>query len=179
MPPPPSLPTGQSRISNSSASNGFGYAQLSKIFLLVLVVATGIRLAIINFMTRKRRIATSYQQIQEKDPRACQAPREKDLRQARVPQSKDHPASTFKPVYPWTSPPQPLPGPYDPRLYPLPTVRRHSYDPSVLVPEQDSTISYTRRVSTNSIPPRQAEIHGTVTTSMKGWRRNQWVVSGE
>lgn len=180
MPPHPPVPAGQSRVSSStSTSSAYGYAQLSKLLLLVLLVATGIRLAIINFLTRRRRtVAHLPALIQEKDPKLCQAPSEKDLRQHRHVQSNDQPPA-FQPVYPWTSPPQPLPGPYDARLYPLPTIRRHSYDPSVVVPAANSTISYTRRVSTNSIPTHTSTIHGTVTTSTKGWRRNQWVISGE
>ncbi|KAF2678525.1 hypothetical protein K458DRAFT_316821 [Lentithecium fluviatile CBS 122367] len=117
-------------------------------------------------------------QVKEKDIGTCQAPLEKDLRQHAIQERKDQLRPTFKPIYPWTSPPQPLPGPYDPRLYPLPTIRRHSYDPSVVAQEQDATISYERRVSTNSIPTQQAKLHGTVTTSTDGWRRNQWVISG-
>lgn len=180
MPLLPSAPAGQSRISSSSTSHNYGYTQVFKIFLLVLVVATGIRLAITKFMTRKGRRPASVPTIhlQEKDIKLCQAPSEKDLRRHQVLERKDQRPPTFKPIYPWTSPPQTLPGPYDPRLYPLPTIRRHSCDPSVAVSEQNATILYTRRVSTNSIPSTQTTLHGTVTTSTKGWRRNQWVISG-
>lgn len=167
---------------NSISSDG--YTQWPKIFLLVLVVTTGIRMAVLHCARKKRRIAAASQHVQEeKDSTSCQAPSEKDLRQDGCPQSKDQPPPTFRPIYPWISAPQPLPGPYDPRFYPLPTIRRHSYDPSHgPSPEAEAhTISYTRRVSTNSLPTRHPTLHGKVTTtsnSTAGWRRNQWVVSG-
>lgn len=184
MPPPLTVPAGQSRISSSSSpSNGssYGFGQLTKVFLLVLVFATGIRLAIIKFMTRKRRRVIPYQvpSLQEKDVQSCRKLSEEGPKQHEIPRCKDQQLPTSRPVYPWNSPPQTLPGPYDPRFYPLPTIRRHSYDPSVITPEETSSVFYTRRVSTNSIPAQPRMLHGTVTTSKKGWRRNQWVISGE
>lgn len=173
--PPPSIPTGQSRMSNSTTSSGF--TQVPKIFLLALVVATSVRLAIVHILRRKRKIGKLREDVQEKDS-TSKAPLEKDSKEHQHPESKDQEPSTFKPVYPWVSPPQPLPGPYDPRLYPLPTIRRHSYDPSTIISEENKAISYSRRVSTNSIPARHSTLQGTVTTSSKGWRRNQWVVGG-
>lgn len=167
------------RTSSSSTSNEYGYTPLFKIFLLVLVAATGIRLAIFKLIKKKRMPTPgSPAHVQEKGVKLCQVPSEEDLRQRRILERKDEQPPAFKPIYPWTSPPQALPGPYDPRLYPLPTIRRHSYDPPVVVLEQNETMSYTRRVSTNSIPNMQTTLHGTVTTSTKGWRRNQWAISG-
>lgn len=176
--PPPSTPTGLSRTPQSTSNDVF--TQLSKIILAIFVAVSCIRLAILHYARRKRRTSTSKQSVQEKDPRACQELVEKDPRHRTISESsnKQQPP-TFRPIYPWVSPPQPLPGPYDPRLYPLPTVRRHSSaNPSPNSPEESNQILYTRRVSTNSIPSRQSTIHGSVTTSSKGWRRNQWVVSG-
>ena len=166
MPPPPPPLTGVSRLSDPSCSRSFvealkSYAtstpSLPASVLLVLVLASCVRCALL-LCSRK-----------SKQTRSCQAPAE-----------KSQPPVTFKPIYPWISPPQPLPGPYEPRLYPHPTLRRHSYpDPSPPPPPETSLISYTRRVSTNSIPARQTMLHGTVTTASNGavgWRRNQWVV---
>lgn len=98
----------------------------------------------------------------------------------------------LSPIYPWISPPQNLPGPYDAPYYPvpLPTIKTeeslqdrnqsttiktepHSED----VPEELSTISYTRRVSPNSMPDQESLLEGTVTVSTKGWRRTQWTVT--
>jgi hypothetical protein len=176
MPLLPSVPAGQYRI--SSTSYGFGYSQLCKVFLFVLVAATGIRLAVVRLTTRRSFASASTILAQEKEIKSYQARSEKDPRQYGTSQRKDQQQPTSKPIYPWLSPPQALPGPYDPRLYPLPTIRRHSYDPSVHVPEQLSTISYSRRVSTMDLPNQHSILHGSVITSTKGWRRNQWVVSG-
>jgi hypothetical protein len=85
----------------------------------------------------------------------------------------------FEPMYPWTAPPQSLPGPYDPRLYPLPTIRRHTYNSTVEDPMDIPTTNFTRRVSLNSMPSQQSTFRGTVIVSSKGWRRNQWIISGE
>lgn len=176
MPLLPSVPAGQYRI--SSTAHGYGYSQLCKIFLLILVAATGIRLAIIKFTARRQSASVSTRNLQETDIKTDPARVGRDSRQHGVLDRKDQQQPTFEPIYPWIAPPQALPGPYDPRLYPLPTIRRHSYDPSAPAPEQDTTISYSRRVSTNDIPSHQARLHGSVTTSTKGWRRNQWVVAG-
>jgi hypothetical protein len=163
---------------------------LPRIFLLVLVAAACIRFAIAYYIRRKRRTETLHHIEVEKDSSTCQDFPKKDTRPYQDPETGEQqrncvaelgccPAPTFKPIYPWISPPTPLPGPYDSRLYPLPTIRRHSYaNPSKGLPLENESISYTRRVSTNSIPIRQASIQGTVTTSSHGWRRNQWVVSG-
>lgn len=153
-----------------------GYFQLFKVALAVVVAAAAIRIAIIK-ISKSRRRSPAVVQVEEKDVKLAQEPREEDSTYVLIQDAKDH-SQDIRPIYPWIAPPQPLPGPYDPRLYPLPTIRRHSYDPSVFVPEQNTSISYTRRVSTNDIPTRQATVHGSVTTSTRGWRRNQWVISG-
>lgn len=166
MPPPPPPLTGVSRLSDPSSLRSFlealkSYAastpSLPASVLLVFVLASCVRCALL-LRSRKSKQTRSCQALAEKSP----------------------PPVTFKPIYPWISPPQPLPGPYEPRLYPHPTLRRHSYpDPSPPSPPETSLISYTRRVSTNSIPARQTMLHGIVTTASDGavgWRRNQWVV---
>ena len=85
-----------------------------------------------------------------------------------------------KPIYPWTTPPQVLPGPYDQPYYPLPapTIRRHSTDPEDMQPEEFRTISQFRRISSPGNPPRDTILHTSTTASTRGWRRTQWVVTG-
>jgi hypothetical protein len=95
------------------------------------------------------------------------------------------------PIYPWIALPQPLPGPYDAPYYPLPlpTIKSeilfqvNPISPTVKVenssdevPEELESISYTRRVSTNSIPDKESLLEGSVTVSTKGWKRTQWTV---
>ncbi|KAI4950600.1 hypothetical protein J4E91_004485, partial [Alternaria rosae] len=82
----------------------------------------------------------------------------------------------LSPIYPWISPPQNLPGPYDAPYYPvpLPTIKTEeslqdrnqsttikTEPPSADVPEELSTISYTRRVSPNSMPDQESLLEGT------------------
>lgn len=179
MPPPPPQLTGALRLLELKPSGCFhemfkkfagSTLVLPSGFLLLIVLVSCVRCVVFYNTRRKRRRETRTSQgAREKHPTPVTSA-------APMPNT-----STYKPVYPWTSPPQPLPGPYDPRLYPLPTIRRHSYhEPSTAVPAETNTISYTRRVSTNSMPPRQTVLHGTVTTTTTkgspGWRRNQWVV---
>ncbi|KAF1971046.1 hypothetical protein BU23DRAFT_199028 [Bimuria novae-zelandiae CBS 107.79] len=178
MPPLPSVPADRDRLSKLPTSTPDGYTMLSKLCLLAMVVVTGLRLAIIKHLSRKRRSSAPGPTIHapEKVPISRQGASEKHLRHAPLFGGQAEPYTT---LYPWILPPQPLPGPYDPRLYPLPTLRRHSYDPSTNVSTERSEIAYIRRVSLNSIPTQQSTIRGTVTTSSKGWRRNQWIISGE
>jgi hypothetical protein len=98
----------------------------------------------------------------------------------------------LRPIYPWTSPPKPLPGPYDTPYYPLPlpTIKlEKSIDitiksPTVKLeqtsdnmPEELESISYTRRVPATSTPDRESLIEGFTTVSTKGWKRTQWTVT--
>ncbi|KAF2646185.1 hypothetical protein P280DRAFT_3637 [Massarina eburnea CBS 473.64] len=185
MSPLPSLSAGEPRSSSSHSTlngNGVAYTQLSRIFLLVLVLVTGIRLVIARVLRKRRRSQPHQPYGQGKKPTtsSCQARSEsQDFRQHRQSPSNNQWPSMFNPVYPWECPPQPLPGPYDPRLYPLPTIRRHSYDPTTITPTQNKSLSYIRRVSADTIPMSQTVLQGTVTTSTRGWRRNQWVISGK
>ncbi|KAF2489666.1 hypothetical protein BU16DRAFT_162294 [Lophium mytilinum] len=184
MPPPRRLEAGASRRPTSTLPSLSGalhtvaasYFAIPAALVLVTVFLGCIRWAVLQHLQRKRRKARiTPTPPPEKHPAPPPT--------ASPPPSQ--PTVTFNPIYPWTSPPQPLPGPYDPRLYPAPTLRRHSYpDPSPTSPlhAETTTLSYTRRVSTNSIPPRHAVLHGTITTAStgatRGWRRNHWVVGG-
>lgn len=181
MPPQPPKFSDQTRILKHPTTCQHEYAMLLKWFLLVLVVVIGLRQAVIEYSSRKRRtpnpgLAAS---VTEKCPFPCQGASQTYLRSNASTGSQDQQTVVFKPVYPWTSPPQPLPGPYDHRLYPPPTIRRNSYNPSVEQPKDFAATSYTRRVSLNSLPTQQSTLLGTVIVSSKGWRRNQWIISGE
>lgn len=95
------------------------------------------------------------------------------------------------PIYPWTAPPQSLPGPYDAPYFPLPlptigaehptgtdtqppTIKTEAMPDTA--PEELETIAYSRRVSPNALEPASL-LNGTVTVSNKGWRRTQWTVT--
>lgn len=85
---------------------------------------------------------------------------------------------TEKPIYPWISPPQALPGPYDPMYFPLPAPSfRHKTPTSESVEGRHST-SYTRLVPKTGTPFGEAVLYGTMTTSTNGWRRSHWNVTG-
>ncbi|KAF1352929.1 hypothetical protein EJ07DRAFT_183110 [Lizonia empirigonia] len=87
---------------------------------------------------------------------------------------------TEEPIHPWILPPERLPGPYDPMYYPLPppTIRPTSTDSSPAKPETRNSAPYTRLVPTTGSPPNERTLHGTMTTSTKGWRRTHWNVTG-
>lgn len=169
MPPPqPTILAGTGRVSSSKPSDFVAhlfkklatssFPLPSLIFFLIFVSC--IRCAILFCFRKQKRHSTPCQPLPEKAPTQV----------------------TGQPIYPWTSPPQPLPGPYDPRLYPPVTIRRHSHpNPACVAPMETNLINYTRRVSTNSIPSRQSILHGKVTSASNGttgWRRNHWVVEG-
>ncbi|KAF2190193.1 hypothetical protein K469DRAFT_25301 [Zopfia rhizophila CBS 207.26] len=178
--PPPSTPTGISRISNHTTANSFPLPL--KLFILVVLLASCVKWAAAYNTRRKRRLTRARKAATEKDWKSCQVSLKKELEPCPLPLETHQIPPTFRPIYPWTSPPQPLPGPYDPRLYPLPTIRRHSYpDPSQGDHMKASLVSYTRRVSTNGIPARKSTLRGIIITSKNGasnFRRNQWVVEG-
>ncbi|KAK7181367.1 hypothetical protein DPSP01_013899 [Paraphaeosphaeria sporulosa] len=181
MPPQPPIISDRNRIPNLSATCQYGHAMLSEWLLLLLVVVIGLRLAVIKYSSGKRRTPDSKidASITEKYCLPYQEAPQPDMHSNASTGSQVQQTVVFKPTYPWTSPPQPLPGPYDPRLYPLPTIRRHSFNPSVEQSHDVAAASYTRRVSLNSLPSENGTLRGTVTVSSQGWRRNQWIISGE
>lgn len=152
--------------------------QFFKVSLLVLTCVLVSRLVTIILVRRKRRTANKNQ-LQEKDSVFYQSlhPPPTPHQPLYQPSQRVTLHPTFEPIYPWVSPPEALPGPYDPRYYPLPTLRRHSFNPTTPISEEKTSISYTRRISTSSIPTRKSLLSGTTTTSSKGWRRTQWTVS--
>lgn len=87
---------------------------------------------------------------------------------------------TEKPIYPWISPPQALPGPYDPMYYPLPapSVRPKPLHSAPTGVEGRYSTSHTRLVPRAGTSFGEAVLYGTMTTSTKGWRRSHWNVTG-
>ncbi|KAF2826033.1 hypothetical protein CC86DRAFT_38201 [Ophiobolus disseminans] len=164
-----------------------------KILLFVSIVATAFKSYVV-FSLREKRLSEQKNSIQEKDvktslqenepisrPSAEQEavyttqPEDPNQRLHALRQELSQP--TLKPVYPWIAPPTPLPGPYDAPYYPLPSIRRHSHDPSCESPGAQSTVPYTRRISTTSTPAQEPILRGTTTISNHGWRRTQWTVA--
>lgn len=181
MPPQPPILLDRTRKLDPTAPCQHDYVVLSNGLLLLLVFVIGLRLAIVKHSCRKRRIPFSESAVditgKNRLPRE-EAPRNSPRPNTSV-ESTGQQNVAFEPMYPWMSPPQPLPGPYDPRLYPLPTIRRHSYDPSTQEPNDDAAACYTRRVSLNNLSDGKGTLRGTVTVSSRGWRRGQWIISGE
>lgn len=87
---------------------------------------------------------------------------------------------TEKPIFPWMSPPQALPGPYDPMYYPLPAPSSRCTSSGSLAANVEGrhSTSYTRPVPKSSTPLGEAVLYGTMTTSTNGWRRSHWNVTG-
>lgn len=183
---PPQLPVfaDPTRAAKTVTSSRDVYTNFPKVFILALAVVIALWIAIVRHLSKRKKVSTRdfTATPPEKHSDSHQKILEKDLRHCGSFGGQDDKNATSFPLYPWTSPPQLLPGPYDPRLYPLPTLRRHSYDPSaenIHASKKSAEVSYTRRVSLNGIPKQQSTLHGTVVISSKGWRRNQWIVSGE
>lgn len=171
---PPYLPTGAPRLPHLSlppmvTTWSLPHLSFATILVSLVVLAGFIRCAAVYRSRRKRRAREISQTVSEKEeiqPYVDNSP----------------PIPEFTPVYPWIGPPRPLPGPYDPRLYPLPTIRRHSHpEPAQESPQELNTVAYIRRVSTNDEAIRHTTVRGAVTTTTTvppGWRRNHWVVEG-
>lgn len=158
----------------------------ARILLLVTFIAVAFKSYAI-FSLRKNKMLVQQTMIQEKEsttnlafrPKrstSCQ-PEDQNLRLQALKEELSQPA--FKPIHPWIAPPTPLPGPYDAPYYPLPTIRPYSHDSSSESPppEEIQTITYSRRVSTNSDSSAEPTVQGTVMISNHGWRRTQWTVS--
>ncbi|RMZ71098.1 hypothetical protein GMOD_00005604 [Pyrenophora seminiperda CCB06] len=101
----------------------------------------------------------------------------------------------FTPIYPWISPPRPLPGPYDAPYYPLPlpTLQQTEQSFQAATEAQDPAIKsegeeeegeqleaalYARHLLPphSSIQEHETVLQGAVIASNKGWRRTQWTV---
>lgn len=162
-----------------------------KIILLISIVAIGVKTYVMVLTRRDTMLVSAICQEKEDESKATLSIRQKsppsnqpDDQNARLQALQEELTQhDFKPVYPWIAPPTPLPGPYDAPYYPLPSIRRHSKDSDTTEsppPEEIQTISYTRRISTNSSTSTEMEdssLQGTVMLSNHGWRRTQWTVS--
>ena len=189
---PHSKPIDSSRIATwnlwTAAEN------ISKILLLISIIAIAIKTYVMVHTRRDTMLVSTICQEKEEEPKTTLAIRQKspppkqqddqNTRLQALQQELSQPV--FKPIHPWIAPPTPLPGPYDAPYYPLPTLRRHSNDSDTTTesesspPEEIQTISYTRRISTNSSTSTEVEeanLQGTVMLSNHGWRRTQWTVS--
>ncbi|KAH7377801.1 hypothetical protein BKA66DRAFT_150941 [Pyrenochaeta sp. MPI-SDFR-AT-0127] len=179
--PPHIRSTTSPQIETWALSDSADY--LFKFVLLFSVFAAAVRSIFICSTRRKRRMIKA-DSPQEKESIPDRPSLEKEPNEYLQSLKQETLQPTLGPIYPWIAPPQPLPGPYDAPYYPLPlpTIRRHSqdssaHDASPEKPEEASTISYTRRVSTNSIPEHETIIQGSTTVSTTGWRRTQWTVA--
>lgn len=178
--PLPLVPANHSRTATSPFAFTHFHRECGQLFNIVfiaLVAITGLWLA----TTRVWRGDIGRRGGREDWRYQTPLPKRNPAEPGRFWKGKDQHSVTGEVVpYPWIAPPQPLPGPYDARLYPLPTLRRHSYDPTAIIRsmQEDRIVSYTRRVSAAHISKETRMVHGTVTTSAEGWRRNQWSVSG-
>lgn len=186
---PPHLPPGASRTSHLLPSIdpsqmvtkwSSTIASFPSIIIVLVLLAGFARCILRYYSQRKRRAVCATMSEKEKTVSTEKAPTSEASPEASREASREASPEAFRPVYPWIAPPQPLPGPYDPRLYPLPTIRRLSYpEPAQDESVETGRISYTRRVSAN--PTRQTTVNGVVMTGSNGtsgWRRNQWVVEG-
>lgn len=176
MPPHPNS-TNLPRIENWTTTTKFGY--LFKIVLL-LSIFTAVFRSLVVVITRRKRRMSGQSPSPKKNALPTPPAVDKEPNQYLQSLKEETLRPDLGPIYPWITPPQPLPGPYDAPYYPLPapTIRRHSYDSSDAETEEISTMApYIRRVSTNSIPKQEHILQGSSTVSTLGWRRTQWTVS--
>jgi hypothetical protein len=160
-----------------------------RIVLLIWIIAVVVKSYVLLSLRRKTMLVqqNSCQEkmsiatlvMKEDLPQSTQ-PEDQNQRLKALNQELSHPE--YIPVHPWIAPPTPLPGPYDAPYYPLPSIRRYSHDSTAESPppEELQSISFTRRVSTNSTSGTSAQepiLHGTSTISNHGWRRTQWTIS--
>jgi hypothetical protein len=165
------------------------------LFLVVLVTA-GITWMVIAYISRKKSLRrksriintnvdipekpTPNRSLQRQDSGVCHDHWECDHNNYLNSLKQEILQQTEKPIHPWISPPQALPGPYDPMYYPLPAPSfRQKLSPS-LPPnvEGRNSTPFTRLVPRLDSPRCEAVLYGTMTTSTNGWRRSHWNVTG-
>jgi hypothetical protein len=168
----------------------FKYDQLALAFVVILAIVTIIRVVAVYLAQRKSRTLevkpdisekpTSRPSLDREDSAVCQKYWEFDHNDRLNSLKQEILQHTEKPIYPWVSPPQALPGPYDPMYFPLPapTIRKMPLVSSPAKREGRHSTSYTRLVPDCGTPPRAAVLYGTMTTSTNGWRRTHWNVTG-
>ncbi len=191
------LPTTMSPLVKFAASQrtvhsfpNFKQSRPVQMILIILIAAT-VAWAVITFTSqRKSRIIHASVDIQEKlttkpflqrhdsamSPNGLESYHNNYLNSLK----EEILQQTEKPIYPWITPPQTLPGPYDPMYYPLPAPS-HQYEPVGSHPanlEGRHSTSYTYLVPKAGVPQSGVVLYGTLTTSTNGWRRLHWNVNG-
>ena len=162
----------------------------SQIFLVFLISATVAWIVVAYTSQRKSRMINANVDVPEKpvtkpmlernDSAMCQNQWESNHNNYLNSLKQEISQQTEKPIYPWISPPQALPGPYDPMYYPLPapSFRRKSSGSLPANVEGRQSTSYTRLVPKSDTLLGEAVLYGTMTTSTNGWRRTHWNVTG-
>lgn len=184
MPPYRTFQNAGQFISNSE------HIRLIQIFLVVLATATIVWLVVSYVSQRQIRTIDANAEVLEKpstkpllerqDSATCQNQWEHDHKSYLNSLKQEILEHTEKPIFPWVSPPQALPGPYDPTYYPLPAPSfRYKTSGSLAANiEGRHSASYTRHVRKSGTPLGGPVLYGTMTHSTNGWRRSHWNVTG-
>ncbi|KAF3042897.1 hypothetical protein E8E12_005134 [Didymella heteroderae] len=166
------------------------HSRLLQIFLIVFVTATIAWIVLTYVSQRQSRDVDTSADVSEKhttkpllerqDSATCQNQWEHDHKNYLNSLKQEILEHTEKPIFPWVSPPQVLPGPYDPMYYPLPAPSFRCKTSGSLAANVEGrhSASYTHHVPKSGTPLGEAVLYGTMTTSTNGWRRSHWNVTG-
>lgn len=158
--------------------------------LVILVTATIARIVVVYILQKRSQTAISNLDASEKqapkhvlkrqDSGVCQDHWECDHNNYLNSLKQELLAQNEKPIHPWISPPQALPGPYDPMYYPLPAPSFRPKSPPFHPANSEGrhSTSYIRHVPRANVPINKAVLYGTMTVSTNGWRRSHWNVTG-
>ncbi|KAF1933199.1 uncharacterized protein M421DRAFT_191636 [Didymella exigua CBS 183.55] len=170
--------------------SNFKQSRLLQAFLVVLATATVILTVVIYISQRQSRtidasIDTSEKPmikplLERQDSATCHNQWESDHKNYLNSLKLEILKHTEEPILPWVSPPQALPGPYDPMYYPLPapSFRCKTSESLAANVEGRHSAFCTRLVPKFGTPLGEAALYGTMTTSTHGWRRSHWNVTG-
>jgi hypothetical protein len=187
MPPLPGYKEIQhaGQMLSSSTQNRF-----FQVFLVILASTTVAWIVVTCISQRRGRTVNASTDVSEKpvtkpllerqDSATCQNQWEHDHKNHLNSLKQEILEHTEKPIFPWVSPPQALPGPYDPMYYPLPAPSFRCKTSGSLAAniEGRHSASFTRLVPKSGTPIGEAVLYGTMTTSTNGWRRSHWNVTG-
>jgi hypothetical protein len=166
------------------------YNRLLQISLVVLAAAIIAWIVVTHVSQRQNRNIDASADVPEKpltkpllerqDSATCQNQWEHDHKNYLNSLKQEILEHTEKPIFPWVSPPQVLPGPYDPMYYPLPAPLFRCKTSGSLAANVEGrhSVSYTLHVPKSGIPLGEAVLYGTMTSSTNGWRRSHWNVTG-
>jgi hypothetical protein len=166
------------------------HSQLLPVSLVVLAIAVVAWIVVTYVSQRQNRNIDASADVPEKpltkpllerqDSATCQNQWEHDHKNYLNSLKQEILEHTEKPIFPWVSPPQALPGPYDPMYYPLPAPSFRCKTSGSLAAniEGRHSASYTRHIPISGTPLGEAVLYGTMTTSTNGWRRSHWNVTG-